>query len=56
MDQAARVDPGFEHRILAQMLRKLARFSDQDLPAPEARIPAMRDFFESWAGDLDTLR
>jgi hypothetical protein len=45
LDQAALVDPGFEERIFAQMLRSLARFSDQDLPAPETRIPAIRGFF-----------
>lgn len=49
LDQAALVDPGFDERVFAQMLRRLARFSDQDLPAPETRIPAIRGFFASWA-------
>jgi len=53
LDQAALVDPGFEERIFAQMLRSLARFSDQDLPAPETRIPAIRGFFANWAKELE---
>jgi hypothetical protein len=38
------------------MLRSLARFSDADLlslPAPAALISAMRDFFATWADELD---
>lgn len=53
LDQAALVDPGFEERISAQMLRSLARFSDQDLPAPETLIPAIRGFFANWAEELE---
>ena len=53
LDQATLVDPGFEERIFAQMLRSLARFSDQDLPAPETRIPAIRGFFANWAEELE---
>ena len=55
LDQAAQVDLGFDQHILAQMLRSLTRFSDQDLPAPEERIPAMRDFFAAWAKELDDI-
>jgi len=52
LQQAALVDPGFDQQIFAQMLRSLPRFSDQDLPTPETRIPALRDFFATWAKEL----
>lgn len=53
LQQAAQVDPGLDQRTLAQMLRSLTRFSDQDPPTPETRIPALRDFFATWAKDLE---
>ena len=37
------------------MLRSLARFSDADLPAPEALIASMRAFFATWADQLRHL-
>lgn len=54
LQQAAQVDLGFDRPIFAQMLRSLARFRDQDLPTPETHIPAMREFFATWADQLDT--
>jgi hypothetical protein len=35
LQQATQVDPGFDQRILAQMLRSTTRFSDQDPPTPK---------------------
>ena len=52
--EAYEVDRGFDRHIFAQMLRSLARFSDADLPAPEAQMASMRDFFATWADQLDT--
>jgi hypothetical protein len=52
--EASEVDRGFDRHIFAEMLRSLARFSDADLPAPEAHIASMRDFFATWADQLDT--
>jgi len=52
--EASEVDRGFDRHIFAQMLRSLARFNDADLPAPEAHIASMRDFFATWADQLDT--
>jgi len=54
LEEASEVDRGFDRHLFAQMLRSLARFSDADLPAPEALIAAMRDFFATWADQLDT--
>jgi hypothetical protein len=53
LQQAALVDPGFDQTTFAQMLRSLTRFSDQDLPTPETRIPALREFFATWARELE---
>ena len=55
LQQAALVDPGFDQQIFAQMLRSLPRFSDQDLPIPETRIPALRDFVATWAKELEAI-
>jgi predicted nucleotidyltransferase component of viral defense system len=52
--EAYEVDRGFDRHIFAQMLRSLARFNDADLPAPEAHIASVRDFFATWADELDT--
>ena len=52
--EASGVDRGFDRHIFAEMLRSLARFNDADLPAPEAHIASMRDFFATWADQLDT--
>ena len=52
--EASEVDRGFDRHFFAQMLRSLARFSDADLPTPQALITAMRDFFATWADQLDT--
>lgn len=53
LEQAARLDPGFDHTMFAQMLRSLNRFRDEDLPSPQEGIPALREFFAIWADELD---
>lgn len=53
LEQAAQVDRGFDRPIFVQMLRSLDRFTDEDLPAPEAQILALRSFFATWADDLE---
>jgi len=53
LEQAARIDPGFDLRTFAQMLRSLNRFSNQDLPSPQEGITALREFFAMWANELD---
>ena len=54
LEQASQIDRGFDPHFFAQMLRSLARFNDADLPAAKALIPAMRDFFNTWANELDS--
>lgn len=53
LEQLAQGDRGFDRPIFAQMLRSLDRFTDEDVPAPETLIPALRDFFATWADDLE---
>jgi len=53
LEQAAQVDRGFDRPISAQMLRSLDRFTDEDVPAPEAQIPALRRFCATWVDDLE---
>jgi dihydropteroate synthase len=55
LHHAAQVDLGLDKQILAPMLRSLTRVSDQELPTPEERIPAMRDFFAAWAKELNDI-
>lgn len=50
--KAERIDPGFDRRILAQMLATLDRFRDDDLPAEPELVAAMREFFAAWAVEL----
>lgn len=50
--QAALVDRGFDRRVLAEMIRRLDRYIDTELPATDQ--PAeLRDFFARWAADLE---
>lgn len=49
---AERIDPGFDRRVLAQMLATLDRFRDDELPAEPELVPAMREFFAAWASEL----
>lgn len=52
--EAIEIDRGFDRRIFAGMMRSLARFSDEDLPAAQAHIEGLRNFFATWADELDT--
>lgn len=54
--EAAQVDAGFDHDVLAQMMRHLPRYADEDLLLdPETTdLVALRDFFAQWADQLAT--
>jgi hypothetical protein len=52
LDQAAQVDAGFNEHALAEMLKTLGRFVDDELPADPGTVPAVREFFASWAAEL----
>jgi hypothetical protein len=50
--EARAADPGFDEQVLAQMMRTLDRFADDEIPASAEVVPEMRLFFARWAGEL----
>lgn len=54
LELAQEMDSGMSRKELAHMLRTLGRFVDSDIPLNLERIPELRVFFESWAGELDS--
>lgn len=50
--EARAADPGFEERVLAQMMTTLDRFSDDEIPASAGAVPETRLFFARWAREL----
>lgn len=52
LDAASRVDPGFQPKILADMVDSLTRFKDNDLPVDAHKVPVVRAFFRSWSSEL----
>lgn len=54
IEHAAALDPGFDLDVLAQMMRTLSRFADDEIPIPPEEPTACREFFASWSTELDT--
>lgn len=52
IDRAREVDPGLDLEILAQMMRTLDRFADDEIPIDPQVVPDVRAFFARWADDL----
>jgi hypothetical protein len=50
--EARAADAGFDEQVLAQMMRTLDRFSDDEIPASAEVVPQIRLFFARWAGGL----
>lgn len=50
--QAAEVDPGFDRRVLGQMVTTLDRFADEELPLSDDAVLDARAFFVAWADEL----
>ena len=50
---AASLDLGFDEAVFAQMLRAISRFTDDELPCEPERAPAVRDFANHWAAELE---
>jgi len=51
-NEASAADPGFNKQLLAQMMRTLDRFSNDEIPALAGFVPEIRLFFARWAGEL----
>jgi hypothetical protein len=49
---AAEVDLGFDLAVLADMMRTLRRFTDDDLPIDSEHVQPLREFFAAWAAEL----
>jgi hypothetical protein len=52
LTEARAADRGFDELVLAQMMRTLDRFSDDEIPASAEVVPEIRLFFARWAGEL----
>jgi len=52
LKEAASLDAGFDHTVLAQMMGTLGRFADDEIPLEQADIPVVRTFFEAWIEEL----
>lgn len=53
LEQAARTDRGFDQRVLAEMIRTLDRFDDDEIPVAAHEAERLRGFFRQWADELD---
>jgi hypothetical protein len=53
LERAAEVDLGFDHSVLAEMMRTLDRFTDNEIPTAAEDVDALRAFFREWADELD---
>lgn len=51
--EARELDPGFTEAVLAQMLRTMSRFDDDEIPLPKSDLDDARSFFARWADRLD---
>ncbi|MFS3128796.1 nucleotidyl transferase AbiEii/AbiGii toxin family protein [Nocardioides sp. Bht2] len=49
---AASLDGGFDSSVLAQMMRTLDRFTDDEIPLDGAGVRQAREFFSDWADSL----
>lgn len=52
-EEAGSVDPGFDLAVLAQMMRTLDRFDDDEIPLAPEQVPLARAFFTGWAHELE---
>jgi hypothetical protein len=54
LDRAAEIDAGLDFAVLASMMRSLARFADDDIPMDRVDAATVREFFRSWADDVES--
>jgi predicted nucleotidyltransferase component of viral defense system len=51
--RAARINAGFDQRVLAEMLTTLDRFTDAEIPVSGDTMPAdLRAFYTTWQSEL----
>ena len=54
--RAAEQDAGFDQTVLAEMIATLDRFTDDEIPAPDATVPEIRRFFAHWGTQIKRSR
>lgn len=52
IEEARSFDRGFDLAVLAQMMRALDRFDDDEIPLAPEHVPLARAFFANWADEL----
>ncbi|QCX27362.1 hypothetical protein [Nocardioides jishulii] len=52
LDEAGLIDPGFDTRVLGQMVSTLGRFRDDEIPVDAEEADELRRFFAAWATEL----
>jgi len=51
--RAARIDVGFDSKVLADMIATLDRFTDSEIPMPEGlSVGGLRAFYTTWRSEL----
>ena len=53
LDRAAEVDRGFDTDVLAEMIRTLHRFTDDEIPIDPPLVGDLRNFFAAWADEIE---
>ena len=53
LERAAEVDSGLDRDVLAEMMRTLVRFTDEELPIDAVLVEELRTYFAEWADELD---
>jgi hypothetical protein len=53
LERAAEVDLGFDVLVLAEMMRTVDRYTDQELPVDPLIASEVREFFRRWADEID---
>jgi hypothetical protein len=53
LQRAAEIDLGFDLLVLAEMMRTIDRFTNDELPVNNAEVDGIRGFFHRWANELD---
>jgi hypothetical protein len=55
LERATEDDLGFDHRVLAEMMSTLDRFTDEELPVASSEVDTVRAFFRNWSDELDRV-
>lgn len=51
--RAARIDAGFDTKVLADMIATIDRFTDSEIPVPDgSSVPELREFYAAWRSEL----